>query len=98
MAPHGNLALPQGNGIRDRVLSKASATTGHLEDQTLDLDARTMAIMGKRQRLSVSRTPYFQLRCRTISLILKRAAGLWNDFTSCFFHDFTRLLGVICMV
>ena len=51
------MALPQENEIRDRVLAKTSARTGHLEDQTLDLDARSMAIMGKRQRLSVSLTP-----------------------------------------
>ena len=39
--------------MRDRVASKQSKTSGHLEDQTLDIDARTLALLGKRQRLKV---------------------------------------------
>lgn len=40
--------------LRERVLKHTSNRDGHLEDQTLDLDARTMQIMGKRQQLKVS--------------------------------------------
>ena len=39
--------------LRERVLPHTSDRDGHLEDQTLDLDARTMQIMGKRQELRV---------------------------------------------
>ena len=44
---------PQGEGMPAHVNAKTSDRTGHLEDQNLDLDARTLAILGKRQRLSV---------------------------------------------
>ena len=50
---HQDLALPQGQGLQRRVEANISSTTGHLEDLSLDLDARTMAILGKRQQLSV---------------------------------------------
>ena len=39
--------------LRERVLPHTSNRDGHLEDQTLDLDARAMQIMGKRQQLKV---------------------------------------------
>ena len=45
--------LPQGVEMRDRLVAKTSTTTGHLEDQTLDLDARALALLGKKQRLRV---------------------------------------------
>ena len=44
--------LPQGEGMRERVQEKTSPRTGHLEDKNPDLDARTMALLGKRQRLN----------------------------------------------
>ena len=49
-----DLSLPQGQRLQKRVEANISSQTGHLEDQTFDLDARTMAILGKRQQLSVS--------------------------------------------
>lgn len=39
--------------LRERVLPHTSDRDGHLEDQDLDLDARTMQAMGKRQQLKV---------------------------------------------
>ena len=53
MANYKSEELPHVVEMRDRVLAKASGTTGHLEDQTLDLDARTLAMLGKRQQLNV---------------------------------------------
>lgn len=53
MAFQENLSLPQGEALQKRVEANTSSKTGHLEDQSLDLDARTMAILGKRQQLSV---------------------------------------------
>lgn len=70
MTPHRDMALPHKDEMCDCVFAKTSLRTGHLEDQTLNLDTRSMAIMGKRQRLSVSSTLYFQLRYRIITLIL----------------------------
>ena len=54
MAFQGNLPLPQGQALQRRVEANVSAKTGHLEDQSLDIDARTMALLGKRQQLRVS--------------------------------------------
>ena len=54
MALQGNLPLPQGKGLQRRVEANISTKTGHLEDQSLDIDARTMALLGKRQQLRVS--------------------------------------------
>lgn len=48
-----NVPLPQGRDIQRRVAENISDETGNLEDQSLDLDARAMAILGKRQQLSV---------------------------------------------
>jgi len=53
MAFQEGLSLPQGQGLKKRVETNISKATGHLEDQSLDLDARTMAILGKRQQLRV---------------------------------------------
>ncbi|KAI4210656.1 MAG: hypothetical protein LQ351_006535 [Letrouitia transgressa] len=47
-----NVPLPQGRDIQRRVAENISDETGNLEDQSLDLDARAMAILGKRQQLS----------------------------------------------
>lgn len=49
-----DLPVPQGQGLLRRVNAEISDETGHMEDQSLDLDARAMAILGKRQQLSVS--------------------------------------------
>ena len=54
MALQGNLPLPQGKSLQKRVEANISSKSGHLEDQSLDLDARTMALLGKRQQLRVS--------------------------------------------
>lgn len=54
MALQGSLPLPQGEALRRRVEANISTTTGNLEDQSLDIDARTMALLGKRQELRVS--------------------------------------------
>ena len=40
--------------LRERVLPLTSNRDGHLKNETLDLDARTMLIMDKRQQLNVS--------------------------------------------
>lgn len=53
MAFKEDLPIPQGRGLQRRVNNEISDETGHLEDPHLDLDARTMAILGKRQQLSV---------------------------------------------
>ena len=53
MAFQQDLPLPQGQQMKKRVEINTSKGTGHLEDQNLDLDARTMAILGKRQQLKV---------------------------------------------
>lgn len=53
MALQEDLPLPQGQRLKDRVERNISKRTGHLEDQSLDLDARTMAVLGKRQQLKV---------------------------------------------
>lgn len=44
--------------LRERVLPRTSSKDGHLEDQTVDLDARAMQLMGKRQQLKVRQTFY----------------------------------------
>lgn len=41
------------SGLRERVLPNVSSKNGDLEDKSLDVDARTMAILGKRQQLNV---------------------------------------------
>lgn len=56
MAFKEDLPVPQGQKLLRRVNAEISEKDGHLEDQSLDLDARTMAILGKRQQLSVSMT------------------------------------------
>ena len=44
--------------LRERVLPRTSSKDGRLEDQTVDLDARAMQLMGKRQQLKVRQTFY----------------------------------------
>lgn len=61
MSFQADLPLPQGPGLKKRVEENVSQRTGNLEDQSLDLDARTMAILGKRQQLKV-RSPKFEER------------------------------------
>lgn len=39
--------------LRERVLPNVSNKNGDLEDKSMDVDARTMAILGKRQQLNV---------------------------------------------
>ena len=56
MAFKENMPVPQGQQLLRRVNAGISDENGHLEDQNLDLDARAMAILGKRQQLSVSLT------------------------------------------
>ena len=53
MAFREDLPSPQAQGLKKRVEMNVSKRSGHLEDQSLDLDARTMAILGKRQQLKV---------------------------------------------
>ena len=53
MAFQEDLPLPQGEGLKKRVEMNVSKGTRHLEDQSLDLDARTLAVLGKRQQLKV---------------------------------------------
>lgn len=43
--------------LKERVLPHTSDEDGHLEDSTLDLDARAMQLMGKRQQLKVRSNP-----------------------------------------
>ena len=56
MESSGSEELPQAVEMRDRLISKESGRMKHIEDQTLDLDARTLALLGKRQRLRVNHT------------------------------------------
>lgn len=56
MALKEDLPVPQGQHLLQRVVAEISDKNGHLEDQSLDLDARAMAVLGKRQQLSVSLT------------------------------------------
>ncbi|KAL9067086.1 MAG: hypothetical protein Q9157_006923 [Trypethelium eluteriae] len=44
-----------------RIGNNTSKVDGHLEDQNLDIDARTLALLGKRQRLSTDRCSTFQV-------------------------------------
>lgn len=60
-----SVPLPQGRGLQNRVEANISNTTGRLEDLNLDLDARTMAILGKRQELRVSRSAVIHQRSVT---------------------------------
>lgn len=53
MAFQEDLPLPQGQGLKRRVEMNVTKATGHLGDQSLDLDARTLAVLGKRQQLKV---------------------------------------------
>lgn len=53
MAFQEDLQLPQGQGLRKRVEMNVSKGNGRVEDQSLDLDARTLALLGKRQQLKV---------------------------------------------
>lgn len=57
---------PQGLELRDRVSAKTSNITGHLEDQSLDLDARALALLGKRERLKVSRIACYYISRRSL--------------------------------
>lgn len=50
-----NPEISQLQSLQNRVEAKVSDQTGNLEDQSLDVDARTMAVLGKRQQLSVRR-------------------------------------------
>lgn len=45
---------PHGTEMHDRTFAKRSSTSGPLESQALDLDARTLALLGKKQRLKVA--------------------------------------------
>ena len=53
MAYKEDLPVPQGQILLRRVNAEISDKNGHLEDQSLDLDARVMEVLGKRQQLSV---------------------------------------------
>ena len=44
---------PQEVELAERVHAKTSKTTGNLESNSLDLDARALALLGKKQRLNV---------------------------------------------
>ena len=59
---HDELLL-QDQQLRERVDETTSNKTGRLADQSLDLDARAMAIIGKRQQLNVclSAQQFFKL-------------------------------------
>ena len=63
-----DLPLPQGQQLQRRVEAKTSNRSGRLEDESLDLDARTMAILGKRQQLSVSPNDQSVIRTAVSSL------------------------------
>ena len=46
------LQHPEGRPLQSRVDNNTSNKSGNIEDQALDLDARTLALLGKRQRLN----------------------------------------------
>ena len=86
--------LPQGEDMRMRVLEKTSPRTGHLEDKNLDLDARTMALLGKRQRLNVRNKIPLSLS-RNQCLIAKIAKFRPRLLNRLLYH-IDRILGVFC--
>ena len=53
MASQENQTSSHEQSVRKRVRAKISTEAGYLEDQSLDLDARTLALLGKRQQLRV---------------------------------------------
>lgn len=93
MAFQGNSSLPQGQGLQQRVEANISSRTGHLEDQSLDLDARTMAILGKRQQLSVRLHVWLTIRSK-LTVTEEFRPGL----TGRILHHVDRIMGVDCVV
>lgn len=91
------LELPQGQGLHDRVNANISKSTGHLEDQTLDMDVRTMAILGKKQELRV-RSPAPNRTRQARALIRDCAEKLWAGLPNRFFDDTDSVVGVYCLV
>ena len=49
--------------LNDRVFPRISDQHGHLEDDSADLDARAMLLMGKRQQLKVKTRQQSQISC-----------------------------------
>lgn len=82
--------------LRDRVIPKLSNATGHLEDRTLDLDARTLALLGKRQRLKVT-SKHATNAVPTLTDVW-REEDLWKGLISGFLYDTTCVLGINSMV
>ena len=52
--PYKNAEVRRGIEMHDPTFAKLSSTTGALEGRDLDLDARTLALLGKRERLKVA--------------------------------------------
>lgn len=99
MAFQDNLPLPQGQSLQERVEEKVSSKTGHLEDQSLDLDARTMAILGKRQQLSVRPLAAKMNLGMTGMLIFARWVEKFSPrLVSRFLNYVDCVMGVDCMV
>ncbi|KAI9660384.1 MAG: hypothetical protein M1821_009734 [Bathelium mastoideum] len=46
------LQYPAGRPLKERIENNTSNDFGNLEDQKLDMDARTLALLGKRQKLN----------------------------------------------
>ena len=86
----------QGTEMRDRVFAKLSSTSGHLENQKLDLDARNLALLGKRQRLKVALT--YAVHSLAALIISSGTANLRESLLGCLFHNPARVLGINSMV
>lgn len=83
MAFKEDLPVPQGEVLLRRVNAEISDKDGHLEDQSLDIDARTMAVLGKRQQLSVRPTMTTMYEWWLLTSLIDReilASFRWSRF------------------
>lgn len=76
--------------IRDRVGDKVSNTEGRLEDHGLDLDARTLALLGRREKLQVRYTeesaPLFTILSARLTALNSESLGecrWWHSRRPC---------------
>ena len=90
------LNYPDNRPLEQHVENNTSNTTGNLENQDLDIDARTLALLGKRQRLNVClRTSiWWNERLHTPSIIAK----FWTCVDDSFLGHDPRVLGICSLV
>ncbi|KAI4101081.1 MAG: hypothetical protein LQ339_005204 [Xanthoria mediterranea] len=97
MAFSEDVPIPQGRDLQRRVNNAISDETGHLEEPRLDLDARSMAILGKRQQLSVRRELQRKVGIQTYRCIAM-PEELWPGLSGGLLDYVNCVLGVNCMV